>query len=58
MIRRGVLLDVDERGAVLAEYVAVLFLVSLVMAIAVASLGVPLFNLYGYANLIIRLPIP
>jgi len=52
------LLDTDERGAVFAEYVAVLFLVSLVMAIAVASLGVPLFNLYRYTDLIIRLPIP
>ncbi|MBN1653749.1 MAG: hypothetical protein JXA30_08235 [Deltaproteobacteria bacterium] len=48
----------EEQGAVFAEYTAVLLLVSLLIAVAVASLGIPLFSLYRYTELIIRLPIP
>lgn len=48
----------DERGAVFAEYVGVLLLASLVVAIAVGALGVPLFNLYLFTESLIGLPIP
>lgn len=48
----------DTRGAVFAEYVVVLLLASLVVAISVAALGVPLLDLYLYAETLIALPIP
>jgi Flp pilus assembly pilin Flp len=48
----------DERGAVFAEYVVVLLLVSLLVAIAVGTIGLPLFNLYLYTEILIGLPIP
>jgi Flp pilus assembly pilin Flp len=48
----------DERGAVFAEYAVVLIAVALIVAIAVAALGVPLFNLYAFAEATMGLPIP
>ena len=48
----------DERGAVFAEYVGVLLLASLVIAIAVSSLGLPLYELYLFTESLIGLPIP
>ena len=48
----------DERGAVFAEYAVVLICVSLIVALAVGALGIPLFNLYAFAEALIGLPIP
>ena len=48
----------DERGAVFAEYVVVLLLASLGVAIVVGGLGLPLFDLYLYSESLIGLPIP
>ena len=48
----------DERGAVFAEYVVVLLLATLVVAIAVGSLGLPLYELYLFSESLIGLPIP
>jgi Flp pilus assembly pilin Flp len=48
----------DQRGLVMAEYGVVLVLVSLVTALALASLGVPLFSLYSYTEFILGLPVP
>jgi len=51
-------LRTDERGAVFAEYAVVLVCVSLLVAIAVGALGIPLFNLYAFTEDIIGLPFP
>ena len=48
----------DERGAVFAEYVAILVLVSLGCVGATVALGVPLYNLYLFQQAILVLPIP
>jgi Flp pilus assembly pilin Flp len=48
----------DERGAVFAEYAVVMVCVSLLIALAVGALGIPLFNLYALAEDIIGLPFP
>ncbi len=48
----------DERGAIFAEYVTVLALVTLVGAAAVAALGIPLLRLFRYVQAVILLPIP
>jgi len=48
----------DERGAVFAEYAVVMVCVSLVVALAVGALGIPLFNLYAYSEEVIGLPFP
>jgi Flp pilus assembly pilin Flp len=48
----------DERGAVYAEYAVVLVCVSLIVALAVGALGIPLFNLYAFAEELIGLPFP
>ena len=48
----------DERGAVFAEYVVVFLLASLLVALTVASVGLPLLSLYVYAETVIGLPIP
>ena len=48
----------DERGALFAEYAVVMVCVSLVVALAVGALGVPLFNLYVYAEEVLGLPFP
>jgi len=48
----------DQIGAVFAEYVVVFLLASLVVALAVGSLGLPLYDLYLYSEMLIGLPIP
>ena len=48
----------DERGAVFAEYAVVMVCVSLLVALAVGALGIPLFSLYAFTEDLIGLPIP
>lgn len=48
----------DERGAVFAEYVTLLVLVSIGCAAATVALGVPLTNLFIFQRAILLLPIP
>jgi hypothetical protein len=48
----------DQRGSVFAEYVVVFLLATLVVAISVASVGLPLLSLYVHAQTLIGLPIP
>ncbi|MBX3274532.1 MAG: hypothetical protein KF729_29980 [Sandaracinaceae bacterium] len=45
-------------GIVFTEYVALLLLVTVIGAVAVVSLGVPLLRLYRFAQMILSLPIP
>ncbi|MGE0790776.1 MAG: hypothetical protein AB7S26_34195 [Sandaracinaceae bacterium] len=45
-------------GVVFVEYVALLTLVTIVGAISVLSLGVPLLKLYRFAQMVLSLPIP
>jgi len=51
-------LSSDERGAVFAEYVVVFLCATLLVALTVASVGLPLLSLYVYAETLIGLPIP
>ena len=55
---RSTRMHMDERGAVLAEYAVVMVCVSLLVALAVGALGIPLFNLYAFSEAIIGLPFP
>lgn len=48
----------DDRGAVFAEYVTLLVLVSLGCAAATVALGVPLVNLFIFQRALLLLPIP
>lgn len=48
----------NDQGAVFAEYVSVLALVSIGCALATVALGVPLYNLYLFQQAILLLPIP
>jgi hypothetical protein len=48
----------DERGSVFAEYAVVFVCATLLVALTVASVGLPLANLYVYAETLIGLPIP
>ena len=48
----------DDSGAVFAEYVTILVLVSLGCAAATVALGVPLQNLYLFQQAVLLLPIP
>jgi Flp pilus assembly pilin Flp len=48
----------DERGAVFAEYVTLLALVSLGCAFATIALGVPFNHLFLFQRAILLLPIP
>jgi hypothetical protein len=48
----------DDRGAILAEYVTLLVLVSLGCAAATIALGVPFVNLFIFQRAILLLPIP
>jgi Flp pilus assembly pilin Flp len=56
--RRENMLARDERGAVFAEYVTLLALVSLGCAIATVALGVPFNHLFIFQRSILLLPIP
>jgi len=48
----------DESGVAMVEYVTLLCLVTLIGAVAVASLGVPLIQLFRFAQTILALPLP
>jgi len=48
----------DDRGAVFAEYVTLLTLVSLGCAAATIALGIPLSNLFVFQRALLLLPIP
>ena len=48
----------DEGGVAYVEYVMVLALVTILGTVAVYSVGLPLFQTYRYAQLLIALPIP
>jgi hypothetical protein len=45
-------------GVVFVEYVALLCLVTVMGAVAVVGLGVPLLKLYRFAQMVLSLPIP
>lgn len=49
---------VDERGAVFAEYVTILALVSIGCVIATVALGVPFTNLFIFQRAMLLLPFP
>jgi Flp pilus assembly pilin Flp len=48
----------NEAGAVFAEYVTILVLVSIGCAAATVALGLPLQNLYVFQQAVLLLPIP
>ena len=48
----------NEAGAVFAEYVTNLVLVSISCAAATVALGLPLQNLYVFQQAVLLLPIP
>jgi Flp pilus assembly pilin Flp len=48
----------DQRGAVFAEYVTILVLVSVGCAVATVALGVPFSNLYIFQRAMLLLPVP
>ena len=48
----------DERGAVYVEYLVIASLVTITGAAAVVTLGVPLYNLFRYVEMMILLPVP
>ena len=45
-------------GVVFVEYVALLTLVTVIGAVAVVGLGIPLVRLYRFAQVMVALPIP
>lgn len=48
----------SRSGVVFVEYVALLTLVTVIGAVAVVGLGVPLLKLYRFAQMVLSLPIP
>lgn len=48
----------SSSGIVFVEYVALLLLVTVIGAVSVVSLGVPLLKLYRFTQMILSLPIP
>ncbi len=56
-LSRAALAD-DERGAVYVEYLVIASLVTITGAAAVVTLGVPLYNLFRYVEVMILLPVP
>lgn len=50
--------EVGEGGAISVEYIALLSLVTLIGAASIVGLGIPLLNLFRYAETIIALPVP
>ena len=48
----------DEQGAVYVEYLVVASLVTITGAAAVVTLGVPLYKLFRYVEMMIQLPVP
>lgn len=51
-------LRADEQGAVYVEYLVVASMVTITGAAAVVTLGVPLYNLFRYVEMMILLPVP
>ncbi|QQR90972.1 MAG: hypothetical protein IPJ88_04370 [Myxococcales bacterium] len=47
-----------ERGAIYAEYITLVVLVTLIAALLVAGLGIPLVRQYDLARTILLAPIP
>ena len=45
-------------GVIFVEYVALLTLVTVIGAVSVVGLGVPLLRLYRFAQMVLSLPIP
>ena len=56
--RPGEQLRADEQGAVYVEYLVVASMVTITGAAAVVTLGVPLYNLFRYVEMMILLPVP
>ncbi|HJL17690.1 MAG TPA: hypothetical protein RMH99_18645 [Sandaracinaceae bacterium LLY-WYZ-13_1] len=52
------ILAASRSGVVFVEYVALLTLVTVIGAVTVVGLGVPLLNLFRYAQMILSLPVP
>ena len=48
----------DVSGVAMVEYVTLLCLVTIIGAVAVAALGVPLIQLFRFAQTVLALPIP
>ena len=48
----------SRSGVVFVEYVALLLLVTVIGAVAVVGLGIPLLKLYRFAQMILSLPVP
>lgn len=48
----------DTRGVAYVEYVTLLALVTVIGAVAVFSVGLPLLSTFRYAQAILALPIP
>ncbi len=48
----------SRSGVVFVEYVALLTLVTVIGAVAVVGLGIPLLKLYRFAQMVLSLPIP
>lgn len=51
-------LAASTSGVVFTEYVALLLLVTVIGAVSVVSLGVPLLKLYRFTQMVLSLPIP
>lgn len=51
-------LAASQSGVVFVEYVALLTLVTVIGAVSVVGLGVPLLRLYRFAQMILSLPVP
>lgn len=51
-------LATDTRGAIFVEYISLVVLVTLIAALAIAALGVPLIHQYEMAKLLLTAPIP
>jgi len=54
----GQTLLASRSGSVFVEYVALLLLVTVIGAVSVVSLGVPLLKLYRFTQMVLSLPIP
>ena len=56
--KTGRTLASSTSGVVFVEYVALLTLVTVIGAVSVVGLGVPLLRLYRFAQMILSLPVP
>lgn len=48
----------DTRGAIFVEYISLVVLVTLIAALAIAALGIPLIHQYELSKLLLTAPIP